>query len=87
MHHPLIDGYPDDWMMTKKMSVNLRAQQALLALLVLSTAEYRYVHADLSGAAPSSGGLNRLERDLNRRASSAPPLAPQSPSTASKRTS
>jgi hypothetical protein len=78
MHHPLIDGYPDDWMMTK-MTMKLRAQQALLALLVLSTAEYRYVHADLSGAAPSSGGLNRLERDLNRRSGSAPPLAPNAP--------
>jgi hypothetical protein len=92
MHHSLIDGHPDDWMMTK-MTMKLRAQQALLVLLVLSTAEYRYVHADLSGAAPSSGGLNRLERDLNRRSSSAPrvprlaPSASQSPSTASKRTS
>jgi hypothetical protein len=51
--------------MTMKMRMKLGARQALLALLVFSTAEYRYLHADLSGAAPSSG-LNRLARDLTR---------------------
>jgi hypothetical protein len=69
-----------------RMGMKLRARGALLALLVLCTAEYRYVHADLSGAAPSSGGLNRLERDLTRRNGAAPrssSVAVQSPLTAS----
>ena len=55
--------------MKMKVGRKLGARQALLALLVFSTAEYRYLHADLSGAAPSSG-LNRLARDLTRQKSS-----------------
>jgi len=73
------------WIMTKT-SIRFRARQALLVLLVFSAVEYRYMHADLSGAAPSGCGLNRLERDLTRRihgAAHGAAVAPQSPSTAS----
>lgn len=42
-----------------------------LALLIIAVVENGHLHADYSGANPSSLGLARLERDLVRRLSGA----------------
>lgn len=49
----------------------LCAQRISLALLIVAAVENGHVSADYSGAAPSSSGLTRLERDLLRRTTGA----------------
>jgi hypothetical protein len=45
------------------------ARQLSSALLVMALVAYAHLDADYSGANPRSSGLQRLERDLLRRAS------------------
>jgi hypothetical protein len=45
----------------------LRARQMSLTLLVLSALANAHVHADYSGANPTTSGLTRLQRDLFHR--------------------